>query len=39
MSEHTIMERVETFTRKYGLWVIIGLMVLEIGLARRRGEL
>lgn len=24
---------------KYGVWIILGLMVVEIGLARRRGEL
>lgn len=34
-----LMAQMETFTRKYGLLVILGLMALEIGLAWRRGEL
>jgi hypothetical protein len=34
-----LLNQVETFTRKYGLLVILGLMALEIGLAWRRGEL
>lgn len=39
MSETTIVDRAEAFTRKYGLLIILGLMLLEIGLAWRRGEL
>lgn len=39
MHESSLIEQVETFTRKYGLLVILGLMALEIGVAWRRGEL
>ncbi len=34
-----IVETVGSFIGKYGVWIILGLMVVEIGLARRRGEL
>ncbi len=34
-----IVEAVGRLAGKYGVWIILGLMVVEIGLARRRGEL
>ncbi len=34
-----IVETAGRFIGKYGVWIILGLMVVEIGLARRRGEL
>lgn len=38
MQQDTI-DAVGTFVKKYGVWVIAGLMILEIALARKRGEL
>lgn len=34
-----IVDTVGRFMGKYGVWVTLVLMVVEIGLARRRGEL
>lgn len=34
-----MVDTLARFMGKYGVWIILGLMVLEIGLARRRGEL
>lgn len=34
-----LVDSVGKFVGKYGVWVILGLMALEIGLARKRGEL
>lgn len=40
MNETTdLVDQAATFTRKYGVWVILGMMALEIGLAWRRGDL
>lgn len=38
MQQDTI-DAVGTFVKKYGVWIIAGLMILEIALARKRGEL
>ena len=38
MQQATI-NRVGAFVGKYGIWIIAGLMLLEIALARKRGEL
>lgn len=34
-----VVDTVSRIAGKYGVWIILGLMVVEIGLARRRGEL
>lgn len=40
MNDQTgLVNTLSTIARKYGLWIIVGLMALEIVLARRRGEL
>ena len=37
--EGRIVDTLDRITGKYGVCIILGLMVIEIGLARRRGEL
>ena len=37
--QQNIVDTISSIVRRYGLWIIVGLMVLEIFLARRRGEL
>jgi hypothetical protein len=34
-----MVDRLGRVMAKYGVWIILALMVVEIGLARRRGEL
>lgn len=37
--QQNIVDAAGSMLRRYGLWIILGLMALEIFLARRRGEL